>query len=45
MCGVFYEVLASPVEAGVWNIVVGIPPLKSEKGELVKGAETRVSKP
>ena len=37
-----YEILATPVEARVWNIGAGIPLLKSEKGELVKGAETRV---
>ena len=42
MCGAVYEVIAAPVKAGVWNIGVGIPPLKSEKGELMKGAETRV---
>ena len=42
MCGAVYEVLATPVEDGVWNTGVGIPPLKKEKGELVKGAETRV---
>ena len=42
MCGAVYEVLAAPVEAGVWNIGAGIPPLKREKGELVKGDETGV---
>ena len=42
MCDVVYEVIASPVEAGVWNTGEGIPPLKSEKGELVNGAETEV---
>ena len=42
MCGALYEVLAAPVEAGVQNTVAGIPPLKSEKGDLMKGAETRV---
>ena len=42
MCSVVYEVLAAPVEAGVWNIGAGIPPLKSEKGELVNGAEIKV---
>ena len=42
MCGAVYEVLAAPIEAGVLNTVVGIPLLKSEKGELVKGAETGV---
>ena len=40
MCGVAYEVLDAPVEAGVWNTGAGIPPLKSEKGELVNGVET-----
>ena len=42
MCDAVYEVPALPVEAGVWNTGEGIPPLKSEKGELVKGDETRV---
>ena len=42
MCGAVYEVLASLVEVGVWNTVVGIPPLKRENGELVNGAETKV---
>ena len=42
MCGAVYGVPAALVEARVQNIGVGIPPLKSEKGELVKGAETRV---
>ena len=42
MCGVVYEVLAAPVEAGVWNTRAGIPPLKSEKGELMNGAKTKV---
>ena len=42
MCGAMYEVLASPVEAGVWNIGAGIPPLKTEKGEIMKGAKTGV---
>ena len=42
MCGAVYEVLVAPVGAGVWNIVVGIPPLKREKEDLVKGYETRV---
>ena len=40
MCGAVYEVLAAPIEAGVWNIGAGIPLLKSKKGELVNGAET-----
>ena len=42
MCGAVYEVLATTVEAEVWNIGAGIPPLKSEKGELMKRAETGV---
>ena len=42
MCDVVYEVLATLVETGVWNIGAGIPPLKSEKGELMNGAKTRV---
>ena len=42
MCGAVYEVLVIPFKAGVWNTGAGIPPLKSEKGELVKGAETGV---
>ena len=42
MCGAVYEVRAALVETGVWNTGAGIPPLKSEKGELVKGAETDV---
>ena len=42
MCGAMYEVPATPVEDGVWNTGAGIPTLKSEKGELMKGAETRV---
>ena len=39
MFGAVYEVLATLVKVGVWNTGVGIPPLKSEKVELVKGAE------
>ena len=42
MCGVVYEVLAAPVEAGIWNTGEGITLFKSEKGELMKGAETEV---
>ena len=42
MCGAVNEVLAALVKAGVWNIGPGVPPLKIEKGELVKGAETGV---
>ena len=42
MCGVVYGVLAALVETGVWNTGAGIPLLKSEKGELMKGAETKV---
>ena len=42
MCDAVYEVIATPVEAGVWNIGAGIPLPKSEKGELVNGAKTRV---
>ena len=45
MCAAVYEVLASPIEAGVWNTGAGIPLLKREKGELMNGAETRVWKP
>ena len=40
MCDAVYEVLAAPVEAGVWNTGAGIPLLKSKKGELVNGAKT-----
>ena len=42
MCSTMYEVLAAPIEAGVWNIGADILPLKNEKGELMKGAETGV---
>ena len=42
MCGAVYEVLATPVEDGVWNTGAGIPLLKSEKGELVNGAKNGV---
>ena len=45
MCGTVYEVLAALVEAKVWNTGASIPPLKSEKGELMNRAETRVWKP
>ena len=40
-----YEVLAALVESRVWNTGESIPPLKSEKGELVKGVETEFWKP
>ena len=36
MCGVVYEVRSAPVKTGVWNKGSGIPPLKREKGELMK---------
>ena len=42
MCGAMYEVLAAPVEVGVWNTGAGIHPLEIKKGELVKGSETGV---
>ena len=42
MCGAVYGVPVAPVETGVWNTRAGIPPLKREKGELMKGAETGV---
>ena len=35
-----YEVQASLVETRVWKTGAGIPPLKSEKGDLMKGVET-----